>query len=247
MQKRMSSPDPAETDLDALKAELAKWRERVPKLAAALRQRATEVEGLRTEIERLRGEEDPLAAVAHVRAREARIGQLETELEEARDHHHRLAQENEELRERNDQMLETAQIAERQIASLTGFLETLRADAERHKAHLHALDRELAECRTERQAALAEKETKIGELRERIRELEAQLAERPVADEDLTRIHGVGSKLATQLEDLGYRRLQQIAGLDLTALEDPGHPLHAHRARIVRDRWIEQARRLTGA
>ncbi len=74
----------------------------------------------------------------------------------------------------------------------------------------------------------------------RVRELEAELARRP-GDDDLTRIHGVGQKLAEQLSELGFHRLEQIAELDPEALDREDHVLHGHRGRILRDRWIEQA------
>lgn len=93
------------------------------------------------------------------------------------------------------------------------------------------------------------------ELTARVRELEARgsghvddprpHAERRHCDgDDLTRIHGVGPKLAEQLNDLGIHHYRQIAELDEEALADESHVLHGHRGRIVRDSWVEQAVRL---
>ncbi|MEM8766509.1 MAG: hypothetical protein AAGE43_03635, partial [Pseudomonadota bacterium] len=51
-----TAADPGYADssaLEALKAELAKWQERVPKLAGALRERTGEVEALRKELAEL--------------------------------------------------------------------------------------------------------------------------------------------------------------------------------------------------
>jgi predicted flap endonuclease-1-like 5' DNA nuclease len=86
-----------------------------------------------------------------------------------------------------------------------------------------------------------------GELLDRIRALETELAAaRSAGDDDpLTLIHGVGQKLAEQLHALGIHTLDQVAELNPADLDHDGHVLHPHRARILRDRWIEQAAKLT--
>ena len=82
----------------------------------------------------------------------------------------------------------------------------------------------------------------------RIRSLEAELGDRggvkAETGDDLTCIHGVGQKLAEQLNELGIHRYQQIAELDEGDLADENHVLHGHRGRILRDGWIEQAVKL---
>jgi len=80
------------------------------------------------------------------------------------------------------------------------------------------------------------------QLLERVRGLEAARG-----GDDLTRIRGIGRKLAAQLNGLGISRYQQIAELDDARLADEQHRLHPHRGRIVRDRWIEQAVDLIGS
>jgi predicted flap endonuclease-1-like 5' DNA nuclease/predicted nucleic acid-binding Zn-ribbon protein len=92
---------------------------------------------------------------------------------------------------------------------------------------------------------LADARTQNGELLDRIRALEAEGGRGREVEDELMRIHGVGQKLAEQLHALGIHRLQQIAELDEADLDDSDHVLHAHRGRIVRDRWIEQAAALT--
>lgn len=84
------------------------------------------------------------------------------------------------------------------------------------------------------------------ELLERVRELEAAVDTQARRDQgdDLTRIHGVGQKLAEQLNDLGIYRFQQIAELDEAGLDEENHVLHSHRGRILRDGWIQQAAKL---
>jgi epidermal growth factor receptor substrate 15 len=64
------------------------------------------------------------------------------------------------------------------------------------------------------------------------------------AGEELTRIKGIGEKLAQQLQEFGVTTVAQIAAINVTALENENHPLHALQSRIVRDEWIEQAKDL---
>jgi predicted flap endonuclease-1-like 5' DNA nuclease len=54
--------------------------------------------------------------------------------------------------------------------------------------------------------------------------------------DDLTRMKGVGPKLVTLLNELGVTHYSQIAAID--------QHLGAFRGRILRDRWVEQARYL---
>lgn len=89
---------------------------------------------------------------------------------------------------------------------------------------------------------LTDARTRNDELLERLRSLEAATTRAP--GDDLTRIHGVGQKLAEQLNDLGIHRFEQIAGIEESALDDENHVLYMHRGRITRDGWIEQAVRL---
>ncbi|MEQ8486412.1 MAG: hypothetical protein RIB46_18785 [Pseudomonadales bacterium] len=92
---------------------------------------------------------------------------------------------------------------------------------------------------------LADAREQNGALLDRIRVLEEAAARGREPDDELLRIHGVGQKLAEQLHALGIHRLQQIAELDHDDLENAAHVLHAHRSRILRDRWIEQAAALS--
>ncbi len=64
------------------------------------------------------------------------------------------------------------------------------------------------------------------------------------AGEELTRIKGIGEKLAHQLQEFGVTTVAQVAAINVTALENENHPLHALQSRIVRDEWIEQAKDL---
>jgi predicted flap endonuclease-1-like 5' DNA nuclease len=97
---------------------------------------------------------------------------------------------------------------------------------------LLVLNQQLEAARTHNDQLLAE-----------VRNLEARLRQQGRGD-DLTRIHGVGQKLAEQLNELGIFHFQQIAELEVAALGEEGHALYAHRSRILRDAWIDQAGRL---
>jgi len=79
---------------------------------------------------------------------------------------------------------------------------------------------------------------------DRLREQLTKTRESIRANDDLTRLKGVGAKLAEQLRDYGISRFAEVAALDLELLEDPEHPLFNLRARIARDGWIEQAQSL---
>jgi predicted flap endonuclease-1-like 5' DNA nuclease len=50
-----------------------------------------------------------------------------------------------------------------------------------------------------------------------------------------------------QLTRLGITRYDQIATLSESDLDDPEHPLHAMKGRVIKDDWIAQAARLAGA
>lgn len=68
------------------------------------------------------------------------------------------------------------------------------------------------------------------------------------ADEgdDLTRIKGLGPKIAAALRALGVTRYAQIAGWSEDDLAKIDAQLGAFAGRATRDNWIEQARLLAG-
>ncbi len=83
------------------------------------------------------------------------------------------------------------------------------------------------------------------QLLEQVRELKGGRKNKTsIESDDLTKIHGVGAKLAKQLNSLGIFRYEQIAGLDEPALSSESHVLHLHKGRILRDDWIQQAAKL---
>lgn len=62
--------------------------------------------------------------------------------------------------------------------------------------------------------------------------------------DDLTRIKGLGPKLATLLRTLGITRFDQIAGWSEADVARIDAQLGTFQGRIARDNWIEQARYL---
>lgn len=62
--------------------------------------------------------------------------------------------------------------------------------------------------------------------------------------DDLTRIKGVGPKLAAQLGDLGVTGLAQIASWSESDIDRIDGQLGRFQGRIRRDSWVEQARLL---
>ena len=68
--------------------------------------------------------------------------------------------------------------------------------------------------------------------------------QRPEGADDLTRLKGVGPKLAAQLQDLGVTSFAQIAAWDEADIDRIDDQLGRFKGRIRRDNWIEQAKLL---
>ncbi len=62
--------------------------------------------------------------------------------------------------------------------------------------------------------------------------------------DDLTRLKGVGPKLAAQLREMGVTTFDQIAAWDDAAIDRIDAQLGRFQGRIRRDGWVEQARLL---
>lgn len=59
--------------------------------------------------------------------------------------------------------------------------------------------------------------------------------------DDLSRLKGIGPKLADALAELGFTRFEQLAALSPNEVERLDSQLGAFRGRIARDRIVEQA------
>ena len=84
-------------------------------------------------------------------------------------------------------------------------------------------------------------------LRRRIAELEALLMEvrRGSSADDLTQIRGVGPVLSERLRAHGMRSFQDIASWDQETLERVAAAVGSLPARVRREDWVGQARRLS--
>ena len=67
----------------------------------------------------------------------------------------------------------------------------------------------------------------------------------PASDDDLTRIKGLGPKIAALLQGLGVSSFAQIAAWDDAEIDRVDAQLGAFAGRIRRDDWVEQARLLS--
>ena len=63
--------------------------------------------------------------------------------------------------------------------------------------------------------------------------------------DDLSRLKGVGPKLATQLQELGVTSFAQIAGWSEADIDRIDPQLGRFKGRIRRDNWVEQAKLLS--
>ena len=67
----------------------------------------------------------------------------------------------------------------------------------------------------------------------------------PSAGDDLTRIKGLGPKLAATLQDMGVTTLSQIAQWDDAEIDRIDANLGRFQGRIRRDNWVDQAKYLS--
>lgn len=72
--------------------------------------------------------------------------------------------------------------------------------------------------------------------------LDARVTDEQASGDDLTRIKGLGPKLAATLRDLGVTRFAQIAAWNEADIARIDAQLGRFQGRIERDNWVEQAR-----
>ncbi|OCC25017.1 hypothetical protein MB02_06165 [Croceicoccus estronivorus] len=90
-------------------------------------------------------------------------------------------------------------------------------------------------------AAVQHQEHERHEAEHRKDEAEAEVSTTERASDDLTRIKGLGPKLAKLLQSLGITRFEQIAGWNDADIDQIDAELGNFRGRIRRDNWVEQA------
>lgn len=156
------APDQSATGddrLQALSAELAKWQSRVPKLAAALKQRTAQVSELEAQLAARDDSDAPVEqSGAGVRARDELIAELETKQRELKD---RQRQAEAQLHARD--------------AELTEVQQELAAWREKWQALANELDAQATQAQTAQQQ-LESAQAEIGTLQNALQEHEQVLA-----------------------------------------------------------------------
>ena len=160
----------ADADVEALRAELNKWQERVPKLAGALRERTNEVEALKAQLAERSVDAPPPASEGSsgIQARDALIEELEAKVkalggkyQDAEGQLHardleiaQLRQEAEEWREKwqsvtssLDAQADNAGQKDRELKRLKGELDELLALQSAHTGRIKEQDLELTQLR----------------------------------------------------------------------------------------------------
>ena len=74
--------------------------------------------------------------------------------------------------------------------------------------------------------------------------IQAEIPRAPAPRDDLTRLKGIGPKLAARLHSVGVTGFDDIAGWDDAAIDRIDAQLGQFSGRIRRDNWVEQARLL---
>jgi predicted flap endonuclease-1-like 5' DNA nuclease len=222
----MFKPANAGSDLSVLRAEIAKWQERVPKITEILRRRSEALAGAEQQNRELRkalAEEISRAAESTTELRlrasqsEATVAEMESELRTLQLDSSRFQKEISSLESRNRMLSETVDILTYQFSRANEELLALR----------RARDRVLAELVP---PSMPESSTH-GE----------------TTANDLLRIRGIGTKTRQLLFEAGITTVESLAAISAERLDDPGSALFPHRARIRRECWVQQARELLNA
>jgi predicted flap endonuclease-1-like 5' DNA nuclease len=166
-----------------------------------------------------------------------------------------------------DSAEQRARAAEARLAELSGRLAE-RENADRELAQrVEQLEEQAEVCAVnlrDCQAARSELESEAARMQEALRQRDNSplaTAKEPVANaspadrpetlpeasgeaDDLRRIKGIGPRIAALLNDMGITRYRQLADLTPEGVAEIDERLK-FRGRIVREKWVEQARELT--
>lgn len=133
-------------------------------------------------------------------------------------------------------------------------LKTKVAELEARNAVLRASQTDTASLRAEleqRDERIRQLEAAVRAKDAKIQRLEQDLEEGlawgdATADDDLKQIRGIGPGFERSLKQLGVRKLAQIASWKPEDIQRIAAQLRTRPERIVREGWVECARRLTG-
>jgi predicted flap endonuclease-1-like 5' DNA nuclease len=127
-----------------------------------------------------------------------------------------------------------------ELEARNAVLRTSQSDAASARAELVQRDERIRQL----EAAVRAKDAKIQRLEH---DLEEGLAwGDATAEDDLKQIRGIGPGFERSLKQLGVRKLAQIASWNAEDIERIAAQIRTRPERIVRDGWVECARRLTG-
>ncbi|NKC00532.1 MAG: hypothetical protein GKR90_18860 [Pseudomonadales bacterium] len=174
-------PTDADVNAEALRAEVAKWQERVPKLAGALRERTDELAQARDEIRTLKQQAGGANSDVTVRARDELIEELESKSKELKTKVQTLAGELRSMEIALGEAQEDAENWKSKWRGVTGSLDELSAEKtekeSNHQSERLSFDSERANWDEQRtQLAIDQKEhlrltDEIGTLRKRNEQL----------------------------------------------------------------------------
>jgi predicted flap endonuclease-1-like 5' DNA nuclease len=144
-----------------------------------------------------------------------------------------------------------------ELKSLESERERLRARVIERDQKIRELERRLEEARAGDARLMAAEdraralEAEVASQRTRIAQLESELADAlawsPPAEDDLTKIKGIGPKYAAALKEIGIRRFAEIAAWSDNDVLRVADKLRAPPSRIRNAGWIEAARALSGS
>ena len=209
----------AGNELAVLRVEIAKWQQRVPKIMEILRTRSEALAVVEQENRELRQAlaAAPAAGQTATSAEQHALRQaMETELADLRIASAWLQRDVTSLETRNRMLAETVEVLTTQFAHAQAELLRLRG----------------AVATGPDQAPVQPVATDV------------ETAPAPVGADGLSLIRGVGVKSVQMLVEAGVDSLQALADLDDAVLDNPEGTLFAHRARIRREGWVEQAKML---
>jgi len=216
-----------ESKIARLKVELGRWQERVPPLVERYRERDEEARALEAELEALRRGADETGGPPRDDAVER---SLAAGIEAAHEDADQRAQEK------------PAQRATTELEEKTRGLEAELEAARSRIAELESRAGDETRIESMERGAINGLDASNDQYEDTL-ETEAASAD---GRDDLKRIKGIGPAIEKTLHRHGIRHLRQVASLGENDVERLAAELRGIRARIEREDWVGQARRLLG-
>ena len=215
----------AENELAMLRAEIAKWQQRVPKITELLRNRSDALaasEQLNRQLRKALAEQqerfEQISDTTGTPATSMGRPEFDEEVVALRFESLRLKKELGSLETRNRMLAETVEVLTHQFSRANG---------------------ELLSFRRARESTIANLPTEAPDVRP-----QALMPSTEPTPPDLLQIRGVGMKTRSRLVEAGIDSVESLASISLETLDNPDSPLFSLGSRIRRERWVEQARQL---